>query len=221
MNACRFAWLGVVSSVLACAADPVNPAAPDAGAAPRAPEPGSPAEILHNYVFELRCPEATTGTSCDIPDAERNKTSEEILFGGDPALTYRVRLRFCGAVEGRSYTGCQSPMAGGLFCPGGRVDDADPLADTTPTFELRVSAPARSYFLNNRRAPGTAIKIAYSAELVIQGGASVQLATSSRLPDTATARLGGPHTCPDVPGLEQPFPGQFIHLLVESVIPSP
>lgn len=184
------------------------------------PAPGSPGEILHNFVFEVRCPEGATGASCDVPDAERNKETDPILFGGDPAVTYRVRLRICGAVEGREYSGCQAAMAGGLFCPGGSLASTDALSDTYPSYEMKVSAPARSYFLNSRRARDSALRIEYSAELDIQGGASIGFATASRTPATATAR-SGPHLCPDVPGIEQPFAGQFIHFQVESVTPAP
>ena len=188
---------------------------------PHPPEPGSPGEILHNYVFEVKCPMPTTGTACAIPDDQRNKTSEPLLFGGDSAVTYRVKLHFCGAVEGREYQNCQSPMAGGLFCPGGVVNNTDQFSDTYPTYEMKVSAPARSYFLNSRRARDTAIKIDYSAELEVQGGAEISFATVSRLANTYTARNGGPHTCPFVPRMEQPYPGQFIHFTVESVTPVP
>jgi hypothetical protein len=198
---------------------PADRSAGDAGtlAPPPAPAPGSPGEKLHNFVFEVKCPTPTTATSCAIPDEQRNKTSAPVAFGGDPAVTYRVRLHVCGAVEGREYQNCQGPMAGGLFCPGGQVLDTDANSDTYPTYELKVSAPARSYFLNNRKARDTGIKIDYSAELDIQGGATITLGTVSRLTNTYTARNGGPHICPFVPGLEQPYPGQFVHFLVESV----
>jgi hypothetical protein len=214
----------------ACGPDPEGPPAATAGdggsrdsvpaGPPPPPEPGSPAEILHNTVFEVKCPAPTTGASCTIPDAQRNRMSDPILFGGESNMTYRVRLRICGAVEGREYRNCQSPMADGLFCPGGQVDNTDQLSDTYPTYEMKVSAPARSYFLNSRRARDAAIKIDYSAELEIQGGATITLATTSRLEETATARSGGPHTCPYVPPrIEQPYSGQFIHFMVESVTP--
>jgi hypothetical protein len=199
---------------------------PDAAAAsdgasgpPPAPEPGSPAEILHNVVFAVSCPMGMTGDSCEIPDAQRNKTSDPILFGGDAATTYRVKLRFCGAVEPREYRNCQSLMGGGRFCPGGQPDSSGSDADTRPTYELKVSAPARSYFLNNHPLVATAIKIDYSAEIEVQGNATITLATASRLPTTLTARSGGPHTCPYVPRIEQPYAGQFIHVVVESVLP--
>jgi hypothetical protein len=186
---------------------------------PPAPEPGSPAEILHNVLFAVACPMGMTGDTCSISDGERNKMSDPILFGGDSATTYRVRLRFCGAVEPRPYRNCQSPMAGGRFCPGGEPDNSGSDPDTRPTYELKVSAPARSYFLNNGPLANSAIKIDYSAELDVQGGASITFATASRLPETLTARSGGPHTCPYVPRIEQPYAGQFIHVVVESVLP--
>ena len=186
------------------------------------PAPGSPGAALHDFVFQLPCPMPTTGNSCTIPDAQRNKMSAPIQFGGDPAVTYHVRLHICGALEGREYNNCQGPMmGGGLFCPGGMIVNTDQFSASYPTYQMAVTAPMQTYFLNNRRARDVGLKIDYSAELDIRGGATITFGTVSEGTNVFTSRNGGPHVCPNVPGIMQPFPGQFIHFQVESVTPNP
>jgi hypothetical protein len=180
---------------------------------------------LDDYVFSVPCPAATTAGQCDVPDAARLKTSEPLRFGGDPGVTYRVLLHFCGPVEGRKYAGCKPSMAGSdpLLCMDGTpvgATAADQAVDTYPTYEMKVSAPAHSYFVNSRDLRDTLMKIDYSAEVEIQGGSTIVFATTSREPNTYTARkVAPPITCPGVPGLVQPFAGQFIHVTVQSVSP--
>jgi hypothetical protein len=98
------------------------------------------------------------------------------------------------------------------------MSDDDQYVDTYPTYELKVSAPAHSYFVNSRDLRDTLMKINYDAELEIRGGSTISFATTSREQITFTSRkLDPPITCPGVPGLTQPFPGQFIHVTVLSV----
>jgi len=137
-------------------------------------------------------------------------------------VTYRVRLHFCGPVEGRKYAGCArtTPASDSLLCVDGTpvpMSSGDQFVDTYPTYQMRVSAPARSYFLNSRDLRDTLMKIDYSADVEVRGGATVVFSTTSRGEITFTSRqLQPPITCPDVPGLRQPFSGQFIHVTVLS-----
>jgi hypothetical protein len=215
------------------------PAAPDAAAdAPRADaspatsrdsaaaaEAGAPGQALHNYVFSVECPTPGTGGECNVPDARRLKTSAPLSFGGDPATTYKVRLHFCGPVEGRKYAGCaRGPyMNDSLLCVDGTpvpMGGGDNYVDTYPTYELKVSAPAHSYFVNSRDLRDTLMKIDYSADLEIRGGATLTFSTTSREQVTFTSRkIAPPVTCPAVPGLTQPFNGQFVHVTVMAVDP--
>jgi hypothetical protein len=201
------------------ARDTAGVAGPDGGAV------ASPGAALDGYVFSVKCPADTTDGQCDVPDAARLKTSAPLRFGGDPGTTYRIRLHFCGPVEGRKYEGCKPAMPAGnqLFCIDGTPvagSAADQFVDTYPTYEMKVSAPAHSYFINSRDLRDTLMKIDYSAELEIQGGSTITFATTSREPITFTARkLTPPITCPGVPGITQPFPGQFIHVTLESITP--
>ena len=97
---------------------------------------------------------------------------------------------------------------------------ADQFVDTYPTYEMKVSAPAHSYFVNSRDLRDTLMKIDYTATIDIRGGASITFSTTSREQITFTSRkLDPPVTCPDVPGLTQPFNGQFIHVTVLAADP--
>jgi hypothetical protein len=198
-------------------------AAPDAAADSSA----SPAAggALNDYVFSVECPAGAMGGQCNVPDDRRLKTSMPVPFGGDPAVTYRVRLHFCGPVEGRKYAGCMKPTPADdpLFCMDGTpvpMSGGDQFVDTYPTYEMKVSAPAHSYFVNSRDLRDTLMKIDYTAELEIRGGATITFATTSREQITFTSRQVTPAiTCPGVPGLTQPFNGQFIHVTVLSADP--
>jgi hypothetical protein len=203
---------------VALAPDTARPdTAPDSGGSDAA----AAGAALHNYVFSIECPPGTSD-ECNVPDARRLKTSAPLSFGGDPAVTYRVRLHFCGPVEGRKYAGCMkaTPTSDPLFCMDGTpvpMSGGDQYVDTYPTYEMKVSAPAHSYFVNSRDLRDTLMKIDYSAELEIRGGATITFSTTSREQITFTSRkLTPPITCPGVPGLTQPFNGQFIHVTVLS-----
>jgi hypothetical protein len=193
--------------------------------AARDPSSGALGGSLDGLVFSVECPMRTTDGQCNIPDATRIKTSAPVQLGGDPGVTYHVRLHFCGPVEGRKYAGCARTTFtnDGLLCMDGTpvaMSASDQYVDTYPTYELKVSAPAHSYFVNSRDLRDTLMKIDYSADLEVRGGASLTFSTTSRGEITFTSRqLQPPITCPGVPGLQQPFDGQFIHVTVESAVP--
>jgi hypothetical protein len=192
---------------------------------PSSADASAAGSALDDFVFSIECPAGASGGECNVPDARRLKTSAPLSFGGDPAVTYRVRLHFCGPVEGRKYAGCvrTTPASDPLLCMDGTpvpMSGADQFVDTYPTYQMKVSAPAHSYFVNSRDLRDTLMKIDYDAELEIQGGASITFSTASRGEITFTSsKLTPAITCPDVPGLTQPFNGQFIHVTVMSVEP--
>jgi hypothetical protein len=173
-------------------------------------------------VFDVACPTAGPAGQCDLPAASRVKM-KTLQLGGDPQVTYAVKLHFCGPVEARPYTGCVAPSAATpLLCVDGTAR-TDGYNATYPTYEIRVPAPAHSYFLNNRDLKDDLMKIDYSATLAIKGGSAVVFATDGGSNDTIfTSRVKGhDYICPGVPGLQQPFAGQFIYMTVESVTPAP
>ncbi|HEX3696373.1 MAG TPA: hypothetical protein VH374_13405 [Polyangia bacterium] len=182
---------------------------------------GSPAAALNGFIFEQPCVTADMSGSCTVPDGPRMKMMA-LQFGGDPTVTYKVALHFCGPVEARPYTGCTMMQAAApLLCVDGTASNAgfDP---TYPTYEIRVSSPAHSYFLNNRNLKDDLMKIDYSATLDIKGGSTVTYITDggSNTEIFTSTIMNHNYTCPGAPGVTQPFAGQFIYTTVESVNPS-
>jgi hypothetical protein len=195
------------------AAQDVSPgdAAGDAG--------GGPAAALDGFVFSVPCVGAAANGSCEVPDAMRKKMTA-LTFGGDPSVTYKVMLHVCGVVEARPYMGCAS-MPSALLCIDGTALTSGFNA-TYPTYEIRVGSPAHSYFLNNRDLKDDLMKIDYAATIDVKGGSSITYFTDggSNLEIFTSKIKGHNYTCPGVPGLTQPFDGQFIYTTVVSVTPS-
>jgi hypothetical protein len=178
---------------------------------------GGPGSALHGFLYDLPCMSTPSNGDCQVATPTLTKTVM-LPFGGDPNVTYNVRLHFCGPVEGRPFTGCSS-MQATYFCVDGTAGTAQ--FDTTyPIYEMRVSAPAHSYFLNNRNLKDDLFMIDYSATLQIQGGSTITFTTMSTGTAWYTAAKNGHNfVCPSVPGISQPYAGQFIYVTVESVAP--
>jgi hypothetical protein len=115
-------------------------------------------------------------------------------------------------VEGRKYAGCKPTMPAGnpLFCMDGTpvgMSGGDQFVDTYPTYEMKVSAPAHSYFINSRDLRDTLMKIDYSAELDVQGGSTITFGTTSREQITFTAASSPrPSPAPTSPASPSPTP---------------
>jgi hypothetical protein len=161
----------------------------------------------------------TTPPPPDPPDAMRQKTMT-LTFGGDPNLTYKVTLHFCGPVEMRPYMGCSSTQATYMCVDGTALTSGD--NPTYPKYEIRVANPVHSYFLNNRDLKDDLMKIDYSATIDIKGGSAITYVTDGGTNlEVYTAKIMNHNfTCLGVPGLTQPFAGQFIYTTVVSVTPS-
>lgn len=179
----------------------------------------SPAAALDGFLFSVACPTTTTGGSCSIPDAMRAKMTT-LTFGGDPNVTYKVTLHFCGPVEMRPYMGCSSMQATYMCVDGTALTSGD--NPTYPKYEIRVANPAHSYFLNNRDLKDDLMKIDYSATIDVKGGSTITYVTDGGTNlEVYTAKImNHNYTCPGAPGLTQPFAGQFIYTTVVSVNPS-
>jgi hypothetical protein len=178
---------------------------------------GGPASALQGFLYDLPCMSAPSNGDCQVATPTLTKTVM-LPFGGDPGVTYNVRLHFCGPVEGRPFTNCSSSQAT-YFCVDGTAGTAQ--FDTTyPIYEMKVSAPAHSYYLNNRNLKDDLFMIDYSATLTIQGGSTITFTTMSTGTSWYTAAKNGHNfMCPSVTGITQPYAGQFIYVTVESVAP--
>jgi hypothetical protein len=181
---------------------------------------GGPAAALNGFLFQIPCPLATAGGNCNVPIAMRAKMTT-LSFGGDPNVTYKVTLHFCGPIEMRPYSGCTA-MQAMYMCVDGVAATAGFNA-TYPTYGIRVANPAKTYYLNNRDLKDDLMKIDYSATIEVKGGSEVTYLTDGGSNDGIyTSKLMNHNfTCPGVPGIPQPFAGQFIYTTVESVTPTP
>jgi hypothetical protein len=179
-----------------------------------------PAAGLDQLLLDIPCPTIDAPTECDVIESVR-KQSKTVRFGGSPGQTYAVKLHFCGPAEGRRYTGCAPGQGNPLVCVDGQTASRNPDDPSYPTYELRVSAPAHSYFLNSLPLYDDIMKIDYTTTVPVQGGSTITLATDGGSnPGIYTSKLNGHNfTCAGVPGIRQPFVGQFIFVTVESVDP--
>ena len=129
---------------------------------------------------------------------------------------YNVQLHFCGPVEGRACTGCTASQAT-YFCTDGTPGTTG-FAPSYPIYKLDVSSPMHSYYLNNRNLNDDLFMIDYSATIQIAGGSTITLSTTSTGASMYTAKMHD-FMCPGVPGIMQPYAGQFVYITVESVTP--
>jgi hypothetical protein len=177
---------------------------------------GGAGSALGGFLFDVPCQNpAATGGSCSGDPAALMKTVT-VPFGGNPGTMYEVRLHFCGPVEGRSCTGCASSQAT-YFCMDGTPSTSG-FSPSYPVYKMEVSAPAHTYYLNNRGLNDDLFMIDYSATLQIEGGSSITFSTTSTGANMYTAKRHD-FVCPGVPGVMQPFAGQFVYVTVESITP--
>ncbi|HVR61694.1 MAG TPA: hypothetical protein VMU50_07325 [Polyangia bacterium] len=180
---------------------------------------GGAGTALNGFLFNVPCMTAPQNGDCQGAPADLAK-SVTIAFGGEPGVTYDVSLHICGAVEGRPYTGCTDSQAT-YFCTDG-VAATSGFNPTYPIYEMKVSAPAHAYYVNNRDLKDDLFQIDYAATVKIQGGASLTFSTTSVGTDMYTPALKGHNfTCPGVPNITQPYAGQFFYITTESVTPAP
>jgi lysozyme len=173
----------------------------------------SVAAALDGFRIELACTGAVSGFSC--PSAP--KTSGIVTLGGDPAVTYSVRIRVRGVVEQKTYTGGTND--GAYWQIGGT-----PGSDTYNVYELDVPAPAGIFYMN-RGASNIhyCVPLDYEQTVLMAGGTTVKLAADpvdayeiANLDET-----GQPILVQDVPPYPTAFDGQFVQLNVVSVVPAP
>jgi hypothetical protein len=186
--------------------------------APASAAAAGPAANLDHLLLDIPCPRVDAPTECDVEGSVRKQT-KTVRMGGDPSRTYAVKLHFCGPAEGRRYTACAPGASNPLLCVDGKTASQEPDDPSYPTYELKVSAPAHSYFLNSQALYDDILKIDYSVTVPIQGGSIVTLGTDGGSnAGIYTSKLNGRNfTCADVPGIQQPFVGQFIYMTVDGV----
>ena len=177
---------------------------------------GGPAGVLDNYVLTVPCPAGMMGGTCQIATNVR-AFDKPLTFGGDPTKTYKVTIKLCGLYETRPYMGC-STMPQPRHCVNGTPGTGG-FAATYPTLGLKVAEPMATHWLNGMYQADTIVRIDYTTTIDIKGGSALNFISDG-------GNNGGVYTqrmkpafmqCPDVPGIMQPYSGQFMHFKVMSV----
>lgn len=129
-----------------------------------------------------------------------------VMPGTSGTVLYDVTLRFRGVVEQKTYIGGTND--GAFFQTGGT-----PALDDWNVYQLSISDPTASYFLN-RGTSGLATihAIDYTKTIRIAAGATVRLtaATIDNREIANNSNTGGPLSIDGITDPAQPFAGQFI-----------
>ena len=109
--------------------------------------------------------------TCDHP-AGTQRMEESVVFGGDPATTYLLKLRVRGIWEPTFISGGEAPDAELPFKIGGEVAEGN--AIDYQQYFITVSDPDETYWLNDYQYTAHDIhKADYEIEIPVVGGASV------------------------------------------------
>lgn len=154
----------------------------------------------------MPCTAAPDPSLCDCVDS-----TLDVPVGGDVDVVYAVTVRIRGVMERGSYAG---GTANGAWYAGGAPDN-----DYLTVAELRVSAPAGHYYVNQVATGGGLHAFDYQATVPIAGGAEVSLFMSAldgrEVADATSGAIAGVTTVPS------PYLGQFAQLDVVDVAVAP
>jgi hypothetical protein len=202
---------------------------------------GGAAEIaaeLDGLRWALPCVGAPVDAyDCAAPrgDGGGSAVSVSTVLTGTPGQRYAVELRFVGAIEQRTYyaiDGGPAPEGGlavGALPDGGDnpqflvTDVATPgLDDTYNIYELDISDPPQTYFLNSGASHvGQLWPIDYAATLQMSAGATVTMIADS-VEGYEILNIDADAVTPVIaPGFDAGYDGQFIQMNVVSVVADP
>jgi hypothetical protein len=199
---------------------------------------------LDGFVFQTPCGRGmmsgglcTVTPTCDSPEASlpgMHSTDVTVVMPGTPGVRYEAELHVQGLVESKTYTGgTDQDGYSSVFPADGFYTGGFPTATTASTYLIRVTSPARDYFLNSISPPTMSsvappMAVDYRANILFDGGTTIRLVSADSdckiLPNCGSP--GGPSMCSplSVPNLDprfgvpQPYQGQFVGLLVERTI---
>lgn len=170
------------------------------------------ATSLQGLRWEIPCKPHKGGTDCTVAVDKPVKTA---TLAGAPGTTYDVSLHFRGAVEQNEYKGGSGD---GLWYTGGKSNNGN-----YNIYELQISDPAQTYFLNaGRSGIRHTWPLDYEKTLEVAAGATVTLSADAQDHKQITNQddKGKPVIIPDVPPAPEPFDGQFIQMDVTKVAPA-
>lgn len=156
--------------------------------------------------FKLPCTGTLGGGLCS---ASATPVVTSVKIGGDTATTYNLRLRIAGVAEGNSsYTG-------GTAGPGGLYTGGADGGLGINIYKIVVSDPAQTFFLNN----GSGVQAwDYLATIPAKGGATLTLTADAS--DAQQAENTAALTVSNIPGVEQPYDGQFMQVQFQASSPT-
>ena len=179
------------------------------------------ATSLSGLRWELPCTGAHGSVNCPCAATDTHMTTLQ----GTTGTTYDVTLHFRGIVEQKTYSGgtpggATEEVDGGdpsLFISGGT-----PASDTWNIYELDVSSPAQTFYLNAGSSGTDQVwLIDYRATVTMNAGAVVTL-TANSVEGVETFNRGADGTAvvvPGVPPAPDSYDGQFVQVDVESIAP--
>lgn len=173
------------------------------------PPPGI-ADSLNGFVSVMPNWGNINSTTCTVNPS----SSVFVTLGGNSSITYNVTLRFRGVVETKTYSGGTND--GAFFQIGGT-----PGADNFNTFQMTISNPAQTYYLNRGTTTNSfVVPVDYTKTIQMAGQSTITFTIASN--DSVQNRnfdSGGvnPVTIPSISAPLQPYNGQFIRVDVVSV----
>ncbi|MGC4116705.1 MAG: hypothetical protein QM765_19490 [Myxococcales bacterium] len=164
---------------------------------------------LQGLRIEMPC--KPTGKKADECLAAIAKPSKAVQIGGKAGQAYDITLRVRGVVELMGYAGGQ---ADNFWNVGGKPNDKK-----ANFYELQVSAPASSFFLNAGNVGKRTWAMDFTKTIRVDSGATVTLAGDSQDSKMVPNRdmKNAPQILPDVPPAPAAFDGQFVQIDVVSV----
>jgi hypothetical protein len=184
---------------------------------------------LEGLSWALPCTGIDTSTVC-YTELESG-TDEEVLtttLSGASEQTYLVTLLFRGVVEEKSYSDDDAGNALAEGADGGSnpqffIAGGQPAGDGYNVYELDVSDPPQTYFLNSGSS-GTqnTWPLDYEATIPMNSGATITLtanAIDGQEINNNNGVDGGPVLVPGLPPYPAAYNGQFIQMDVVTVTP--
>lgn len=191
------------------------------------PGTGDAGPLVGTLRAELPC--TSPGGSVNCPAQPDGGTAVVATFTlpGTAGQTYNVTMRVRGEVEERTYSGADGGIARGAEADGGVSPELfvagapNPShGDTFNVYELDISSPAQTYFLNSGMSGiNNTWLIDYLATIPIAAGATLTL-TADTIEGVETVNVGpdgNPIVVPGVSPAPASFVGQFVQIDLQSM----
>ena len=170
------------------------------------------ATALQGLRVEMPC--KPTGKKADECAAAVAKPSKAVQIGGKAGQAYDLTLRIRGVTELNSFAGGQLQD---FWNAGGKPSDKK-----ANIYQLEVTAPANTYFLNAGNPGKRVWPIDYTRTVRVDSGATITLTGNSQdskmVPNRDMKNV--PQIVPEIAPAPASFDGQFVQVDVVSVAPA-